>query len=406
MPPILAPMSLGHVYDQPTNSYPVAGPAGNGLASYPYMFTTQIANGNFITVPPYGASIGNNQVGTTGGANLLPLGGFVHNGDVLQVPFIGAYRIYDPAAGAAGFWEMNSLPMDAAMAEDTSWDDDLAAGADETGADIEYAEQLGRFVPPPIENATGMTAYQWAADVLDHFTALQNPHDDFMPNIDPSRYPVPPGSPSPRTVGVSSNGNTSANSEGDRDTPIDGLVNVNTASWKALSALPLVVNPTDGRVIIDQTEALAKAIVRFRDEQGAAGAGSPPHGPFKNLFELNQVVDWNAPTQGFRNMYGQLTIGTDPDDFAGDFSPVGTGPAFVDGVRHDFEERNANLIRLSNLLTTRSDTFTVYVLVQGWKQAGTPFPSLVVERRSAFIVDRSKLNSDTGSIAITPVPTR
>ena len=32
--------------------------------------------------------------------------------------------------------------------------------------------------------------------------------------------------------------------------------------------------------------------------------------------------------------------------------------------------------RLSNLITTRSDSFTVYIVVQGWRNAGTATPEL------------------------------
>jgi len=45
--------------------------------------------------------------------------------------------------------------------------------------------------------------------------------------------------------------------------------------------------------------------------------------------------------------------------------------------------------RVSNLLTTRSDSFTAYVVVQGWRNVGTPWPELVVQRRAALVLDRS-----------------
>ncbi|MDB5327410.1 MAG: hypothetical protein JWM57_2979, partial [Phycisphaerales bacterium] len=47
------------------------------------------------------------------------------------------------------------------------------------------------------------------------------------------------------------------------------------------------------------------------------------------------------------------------------------------------------MTRVSNLITTRSDTYTVYVVLQGWKHAGTASPQLVVTRRAAVIFDRS-----------------
>ncbi len=36
------------------------------------------------------------------------------------------------------------------------------------------------------------------------------------------------------------------------------------------------------------------------------------------------------------------------------------------GIRNDFNERANPLERLSNLITTRSDSFTVYIVQQGW----------------------------------------
>ena len=61
----------------------------------------------------------------------------------------------------------------------------------------------------------------------------------------------------------------------------------------------------------------------------------------------------------------------------------------MDMVRHDHEENYLLANRISNMVTTRSDTFTCYVLVQGWRGAGTDNPELVVQRRRAFVADRS-----------------
>jgi hypothetical protein len=94
----------------------------------------------------------------------------------------------------------------------------------------------------------------------------------------------------------------------------------------------------------------------------------------------------------------------------GDFTPfqpqvLGAQPV-DDNVKMDYEERYLNLIRLSNLLTTRSDVFKAYVLVQGWRDAGTPSPQLVAERRAAFIVDRSRASSDNTAVTTYPLPSR
>jgi hypothetical protein len=76
--------------------------------------------------------------------------------------------------------------------------------------------------------------------------------------------------------------------------------------------------------------------------------------------------------------------------------------------------------RISNLITTRSDSFTVYIVIQGWRNAGAPVtsdpnppvtgdpkaPQLVVERRAAFIIDRSNVTGSPGAAdpRKTPVP--
>ena len=52
------------------------------------------------------------------------------------------------------------------------------------------------------------------------------------------------------------------------------------------------------------------------------------------------------------------------------------------------------MTKVSNLITTRSDSFTVYIQLQGWRGVGgTNPPQLVVQRRAAFIQDRSQLTN-------------
>jgi DNA uptake protein ComE-like DNA-binding protein len=402
LPPGAAPtpITLGWSYVGAAPPTPPApGSNDNAFPTNPRQFRVQWANGNFVVAPgDMGAFVGVSRTGP--GGNVFPFGGFMRNGDVLNVPFIGAYRLYDPdpAAPPNSFFEMNPVTMDAAMAEDTVQTNDQQAIA-ETGAYDEYREQLGRFFPPSNPTAMPAQTYDWASDILDHFTAIQNPHDDFYPNIDPARYPQPAGGY--RTPGVSSSGGNAANTETDQQVPIEGLININTASATVLAELPLVVDKANGQIIIADNKALADAIVHFRDVDDGTGV---PHGPFKNLFELNRVINPGAPGQGFRNMWGQQADNADSTDFLGDYTPVGF--AANDGVTMDYEERYGNLIRLSNLLTTRSDVFTVYVLVQGWKNVGSKFPVLVAERRSAFIADRSRINSSNSALNVVPMSTR
>jgi hypothetical protein len=149
----------------------------------------------------------------------------------------------------------------------------------------------------------------------------------------------------------------------------------------------MIINPATGWAnrAPDKTANadLAHAIIEYRKTT-----------PFTSLFDLNKVM---SPTAGsdFQNALGRLnptaTSGTgvqDPDQGWGDYSgdAAGTGP---DGVVGDFEARFLMMNRLSNLVTTRSDTFTCYVLVQGWRGVGSSNPELVVQRRRAFMADRT-----------------
>lgn len=329
-----------------------------------------------------------NKLGVSG--NKFPFGAFARNGDILQVPFIGAYRIQVVGATANTFTTLNAITMDTLQADDGNAIDDLD-------------EPIGRFCSISSVDHTGYTSYDWAGDIFDYLT-VQSPNKDYLPDVDPSVYP---GTAPERVGNVSSsvkNDDDPGNPVGVNEdaVPIHGLININTASWKVLSALPLVVNPSTGQV--DDANATttvpgswtyrtlnvhaAKEIVKYR----------LTNGPFKSLFDLNKVGTLSGPS--FQNGFGTIT--TDPDDNLGDLSPNTQG--VVDGVRNDFEERNLQLTRISNLVTTRSDAFTCYVLLQGWQNVGTTNAKVVAERRFAFIVDRSAVTPTNTAASITPVP--
>jgi DNA uptake protein ComE-like DNA-binding protein len=275
-----------------------------------------------------------------------------------MVPFMGAYRINTFGAAMV---ELNSVSMDSFFAEDSDTTNDTD-------------EEVGRFCP-----LTGSNNYDWAQDVFDYFSATQNPNKDFLPNVDatladtsvtpaiPARYP---GGVAPAPV---RNTSSSAANSGEDEVPNEGLININTAPWKVLARLPMLSDPA-------ANELLAKAIETHRNTNGA----------FTNVFELYNVAGFVNP-------------GGDPDDDAGDFSPLGAG---TDGVSNDFEQKYLLLNRISNLVTTRSDSFTVYIVVQAWQDAndaGNTYPTrrpvLLDERRAAFIVDRSGISQTNNTAA-------
>jgi hypothetical protein len=299
---------------------------------------------------------------------------------------------------------------------------------------------------------TGETnRYRWSMDLFD-FLTVHSPQDNYLPDMDPAaldpglevpvratyvrKYPAPtsqpfgpgptgePGAPEPISNRVGGN-YTTANAGNDDSAGTDGLININTASPMVLSAVPFVAPGSDALAFtagvmaagtngIDDNYDIAQAIVYFRDIDANPAAGNQPHGPFKSLFELNMIYDLAAVTTdplsapGLRNLWGtwNMPAGPDPDDADGDFSPINpAGGPEVDGVRLDFEERFLMINRLSNLLTTRSDTFTIYVQVQGWRGLGTPQPELVVQRRGALIVDRNNINGNNRVPTTVNIPT-
>jgi len=176
---------------------------------------------------------------------------------------------------------------------------------------------------------------------------------------------------------------------------------VNTAPWQVLAALPLVVNSggavqTGAATLADQATAgsanvdLAKAIVLYRMQNG----------PFKTLFDLNRVLD-TVGTGGFETAEGDIKI----DAIGADAVTLPQGNLSAgDGVRDDFVDRYAQIARLSNILTTRSDVFTVYGVVEGWANAGTNSATRVVQRRFSFIIDRNSVNPADRTVKITNVP--
>jgi hypothetical protein len=399
---------------------------------------------------------------------VYPLGGFMRNGDILQVPFIGSYKI-SPIGQPTQILEMNSVTMDAAMA--------TAAGATEiaTGslsvmtrnltAGQPVIENVGRFSPvdgldtggglaPPNDfapyvlattaNPTALNVnwrYHFATRLFDYLT-VQSPQLDFTPDVDPSVYGIkyetsPPTFvakypaaalsttlyPQPLANVTSGIRNAQINNVGGADeesAPIDGLVNVNTANWRVLAAVPWVpwnygagfpttISGLTSRGLAQL--AIAQSIVRYRDyNDGSLPGGQPPHGhgPFKTLFELGRVPIYH-PLTGvpmgilLRDCLGQSTALTSHFDYtAGNLSP---GDGTSDNVFNDFESQYLMINRISNLVTTHSDSFTVYVLVQGWRNAETANPTLAVQRRAALIVDRSAITPLNNSPSVTPVPT-
>ena len=148
---------------------------------------------------------GPNPIAATG--NQFPFGGFARNVDLLQVPFVGAYRITPfGQSPAQGFVEMNSVTMDSSLADDqvaarrrihvqsSAVDFDRHRGPTRSSSNsagfarsATHSQTSPR--PPPRHSSTSdpnsqYWHYHWAKRLFDYVT-VQAPHDDYFPNVDP-----------------------------------------------------------------------------------------------------------------------------------------------------------------------------------------------------------------------------
>lgn len=328
-----------------------------GLAKAPAVGTTNgvftIQVGNYSTYKP----------GTVPG-QAFPFAGFARDGDLLHVAYIGNYAYVN---GVSSY--TCSVGRDAFYAEDGNTLNDVY-------------EPVGRFAPlPAVSFGTDTGAqYDWAGRLFDFVTAIQHPGSETNPDS-PPELSIPGKEPLAYT-----------------GRSIQGKLNINTASWQALAALPLVpVNPevpssSSPALAAAETVKLAKAIVSYRDGLGGAAA----RGPFKSIFELNLVPEFAWRTAGLAAAADLTTFDL---NIAGTSGTHGVGDlSFVDNAIGDFEQRLLGLTRISNLITTRSDSFTVYIVAQAWWHGAAPnniaagFPPIMVgEKRSAFVMDRTGL---------------
>jgi len=389
---------------------------------------------------------GPNSLGRS--SNAFPFGGFARNGDILQVSFISAYRIVETDDNTGPHTFILPVTVAALRADDGDYGDDSDAPDPRQGHPV---EEVGRFCPidptelsrthlPGIvrpdwkmpndlllpENLNQKYRYHFAKQLFDWLT-VWSPHDDYLPEADPQQYArlsVPPQPVANENPLLANSPPGNPFGVGEIYAPLEGLVNINTAPWRVLAAVPwMPAKLPSGRVLTAAQRPqincrIAQEIIYYRDyDDGQKRAGGQPrgHGPFRNLFELNvvpvrlnglsirpdgmPVKPGNDQIVFFRNLLGYW--GDHEFDVAqGNLAAL----AGKSGVKGDFAAKFLMMTRVSNLLTTRSDSFTVYLIVQGWKEAETDHPRLVAQKRSAFIVDRAMLMRHGGSMGITQVP--
>jgi hypothetical protein len=229
------------------------------------------------------------------------------------------------------------------------------------------------------------------------------PRDDYVAAADPA--PLSPQAYFAGPVTQVYNADGAAPDQTNQDNVgVEGLININTASAQVLSLLPLVTKGDDPTGWAADCTQVAQNIVAYRNANG----------PFMSIYDLNKVT-------GFQNANGKITIGTaNPGNVNSNNAltssnglltppdplfPTVTTPGTSNNLTEDFQSDNAVLSRISNMITTRSDTFTVYIVVEGWQNAilpgqtytagsGNPLPQLKVVRHYAFIADRSAINQD------------
>lgn len=436
--------------------------------------TTTAANLNSLTAPVTGsytnpfpgielcnADMGGFNKFRTNTPRTFPFGGFARVGDVIQAPFIGSYVVENTAQAVnllgpsplgtfpATVMEINPVTVDTCMADDGDQGDDAQ-------------EQIGRFVPiyntsaanqyddysiygyyqqtnpntvnPPNGIAKSLWRYHFANGILDQFTVVSNPESDYFPNMHPVAWHATPIATAVAPTPVPNSTATATTPNLNNEFVTEGLVNVNSASWRTLAAMELLpasvgnlTYPGANPATLTYNQVLAKLIVRYRDvddglvRKDASGNPLPPqgHGAFNSLLELNKVFDPSSGTNAatgwfnktFQNGLGRLTNAGDPTYYKwGNYAP---GPSNQPGANaaknniplNDYLPNTLMVSRVSNMLTLRSDSFTAYVIVQGWRNAGTAFPELVLQKRMAAIIDRSALGTLGGSVRTYNIPT-
>lgn len=182
-----------------------------------------------------------------------------------------------------------------------------------------------------------------------------------------------------------------------------GRLNINTAPEEVLRAVSQFnAIPDDAQGVAE----VAAAIVAYREDRAVNGFPAPRPlatysqvpaviRPYRSVADLSQIArNWKSLSQTFRGRPLDPRFRLDryavQVDQIGDlvFAPEvdfwGTG----DGVPDDFRERQAILARVANLLTVRSDVYTIYIALVDRNDPQDPDDDVYV-RRVQLTVDRT-----------------
>lgn len=165
---------------------------------------------------------------------------------------------------------------------------------------------------------------------------------------------------------------------------------------------PLATNPAQsGRALLDDRVG---DISPYPYEFGTVNF----NGKFFGVGEIlrSGPVTATGPTY-YQCITSHISTGTDPAGDAVNWRATNNIPPLgASRAMFDYEEQSLLLNRVSNLITTRSDMFTAYVLIEGWENAGTDKATLRTSKRAAFFLDRSQ--TTPGKIELKapiPIPT-
>ncbi len=182
----------------------------------------------------------------------------------------------------------------------------------------------------------------------------------------------------------------------DIDYRVPGRININTASEFVLRTVPFFYIDDTGTAsdVID----VAGGIVTFREARRVPSLTSvptllttpPPKGDwFRTLGDLtrvrtsNTVLAWNGSVRNVLDCFG-----ADNEELADlpDYDAETGDPNEANGIVDDVRERDILLARSANLLTVRSDTYTVYIALID--SVPNPDGSMRYLRRCQFTLDR------------------
>ena len=289
---------------------------------------------------------------TPSGANQFPFGAFARIGDLMTIPYVGHYALYTTNVAGGTLLDTTPMTLDVQKVSPTP---------------VISPQIDGRFMPIASGLPVASYANDWRSRIFDYFTVLGNPMSDYFPNMAKESWlnggsviPVAPLEVKDNDPAVP-----------DYISPVHGLININTADGDVLNMVPWVTN-TSGSV---DPAANAKAVENIL-------AYRRTNGPFKSTMDVMNVM-----ATAVTPVFPQTVAGTNEGNF------------FAAGPLKTYGDKYNSFIRVSNLITTRSDAFVMYILLQQWQDFGSDKPLLVpnTEQRLMVLIDRSQMRNGSSA---------